>query len=389
MSLIVYEPICSRMEHSQFNASFLECLHFAFPDQPIVFVGEEQHLSYVQALLPRSMGESVEFKALNIPQRHLKPQKRFIRDTKNAFEILDICRSAKSQALILTSCRETVLFSLAFALFIMRHNLKRYSIVHMEMRKIVTRSRNPIFRALDFASSLSIAAKLGIEYWVLEESIRTEVLKYLPKTKNYLQVLPHPVVQRKTNSNAGDSLPIKLGFLGLATKRKGFDVFKKIAKKAHDYSCYSCYVVGRYDETDTSIPKEYFAQGPFSEHLPHAKYNQLTSEINYICVFLDQERYSLSASGTLLDALSFGKPIIALNIPIIKQLFNEYGDIGFLCNDELEINQVLEQLSKGLDPDRYTTQTNNIKKIVLDRSPSVLAKVVRSNINIAPDTSRD
>lgn len=383
MTLIVYEPICCGLEHSQFNASFLETLHHAFPDQSIVFVGEELHLSHVQSQLPEWTGNAIKFKSLNIPERQLKSHKRLMQDFKNAFEVLGICKNHKSQAIILTSCRETVLICLAFTFLIARQRLAKYSIVHMEMKRITRRSHNPIRRALDFASSLSFGAKIGIQYWVLEESIRTEVLKYLPQTENHLRVLPHPIVQRSANSKTEYRSPIKLGFLGMATKRKGFDVFSRVAKKAGDYGCYKCYVIGRSNEIDTQLQSDLFAQGPFREYLPHDKYKQLTSEIHYICVFLDPVRYNLSASGTLLDALSFRKPIIALNIPIVENLFNQYGDIGFLCNDESQIDRVLEELSNNINNDRYNTQVQNIKSIVQDRSPCTLAKIIRDKIDIS------
>ena len=42
---------------------------------------------------------------------------------------------------------------------------------------------------------------------------------------------------------------------------------------------------------------------------------------------------NLSASGALLDAITWLKPIIANRIPFVANLFERYGDIGYLCDD--------------------------------------------------------
>ncbi len=58
--------------------------------------------------------------------------------------------------------------------------------------------------------------------------------------------------------------------------------------------------------------------------------------------------YTLTASGVLLDAIAWGKPVICRKIPIFESMFKKHGDIGYLFSDDEELKGVVEQIVKKL-----------------------------------------
>jgi glycosyltransferase involved in cell wall biosynthesis len=92
---------------------------------------------------------------------------------------------------------------------------------------------------------------------------------------------------------------------------------------------------------------------------------------------LSPQFYELSACGSLLDAIAWGKPIIARNIPIFSNLFRKYGDIGYLFNDEIELREIIRNIVEKHDDLHYKSQIDNIKQLREDRSAVALAKIYR------------
>jgi glycosyltransferase involved in cell wall biosynthesis len=83
--------------------------------------------------------------------------------------------------------------------------------------------------------------------------------------------------------------------------------------------------------------------------------------------------YGLSASGVLLDVLRWRKPVVAFDTPVVRELAERFGDIGYICADEDEMAAVVQRLLAGHDPQRYQAQRRNLDAAYRSRLPDAAA----------------
>jgi hypothetical protein len=94
------------------------------------------------------------------------------------------------------------------------------------------RYRHPIHKFQDMRTALTLLGNNGIQYLVLEESIRDRVLKNLPFLSGKIEALEHPISPNEGASQTVDlSEPIRFGFLGFAIQAKGYPLFVKLANE--------------------------------------------------------------------------------------------------------------------------------------------------------------
>ena len=104
-------------------------------------------------------------------------------------------------------------------------------------------------------------------------------------------------------------------------------------------------------------------------HWPLARrdFVQAVAKLHYVVLPYQGDYYRLSASGTLVDALRFGKPIISTNFPFVRALFDRFGDIGFLCDGEDGLGAILHQVPTAFRT-RYQLQKQAIANARQERS---------------------
>jgi hypothetical protein len=95
--------------------------------------------------------------------------------------------------------------------------------------------------------------------------------------------------------------------------------------------------------------------------------------LHHVFLPLQPAYYRLSASGALLDAITWLKPVIATDLPIIADAFAAHGDIGALCPDLPAMQAALAALVEAPDPARYAAQRAALARAREARLPAVLA----------------
>jgi hypothetical protein len=95
--------------------------------------------------------------------------------------------------------------------------------------------------------------------------------------------------------------------------------------------------------------------------------------LHFVILAHEEGLYRLSASGILLDAIAWGKPVIARKIPIFEAMFERHGDIGYLFSDDAELKAVVEQILQAVDKPRYCRQVMNLRTARKSRAPETLA----------------
>jgi hypothetical protein len=230
-------------------------------------------------------------------------------------------------------------------------------------------------------SALGFLANTNIQYLVLEESIRDTVRLKLPFLSENIEALEHPIAPTEgTAEGIMLAKPIEFGFLGLADQAKGFPTFLKLAneiKATHEGSA-EFHVVGRFAENAIHMNgTEVLATKPGTELMSRSRFIAGLRPLHFIVLPHEAATYALTASGVILDAIAWQKPIIARRIPIFETMFKRYGDIGYLFSDEDDLRNIVARIITAADALRYQRQIINLQTVRKERTPESLAAPYR------------
>lgn len=193
---------------------------------------------------------------------------------------------------------------------------------------------------------------------VLGKSIKQN-LERLYKEKN-IYYIDQP---RDGFSERNDTVPNRYkniyGFIGDFLNKKGGATFKKAAH-AMALSNSEFWVIGSYHE-DVGNDIKTFSK--INEYLEKEKFNELIEKITYACFPYPSDSYKLTASGAILDAIRFLKPIIYIKNDYFDGIFEDSGDIGYRCENEKEFCNTIELLDHQVDVERYNLQMKNLKAL--------------------------
>ena len=80
--------------------------------------------------------------------------------------------------------------------------------------------------------------------------------------------------------------------------------------------------------------------------MPDGEFQRAVAALDFILLLYPHDTYRLMASGAVLDALRFEKPIIALRTDYFEYLFKKFGKFGYLANDTGELLHLIEHASE-------------------------------------------
>jgi hypothetical protein len=237
-------------------------------------------------------------------------------------------------------------------------------------------------RKLDMIAMLSRRHTSPFRFLVFENSIKREFGKLIPQALEFTDVLPHPTYPTEGNK-LELSYPVRVGLIGQATEAKGITPFlytAKQLKKLHGNRV-EFHLIGRvFPGTDLSRFSHLDGTVSYND-LPRNEFHRQLSRMHYVFLPLQPEYYQKAASGAILDAVSWEKPIISTSLPIVADIFKEHGDIGYLCSDATEMSQVLGRILSTMENDRYKRQVISIARAHESRLPINLSNVMKRLFN--------
>jgi glycosyltransferase involved in cell wall biosynthesis len=174
-----------------------------------------------------------------------------------------------------------------------------------------------------------------------------------------------------------------VGYLGLGTRAKGFDLYLRLARKlapALD-GVVAFHAIGNLHRELAHEDQSVLAQPLAKAPIPRQDFVQAAAGLHYVVLPYQGNYYEWSGSGTLVDAISLGKPIIATDFPFVKALFDRFGDVGFLCEDEAGLVTAFRQLPVAFEK-RYDQQKRALSKARQNRSLAAGIVAYRKAIEI-------
>lgn len=162
--------------------------------------------------------------------------------------------------------------------------------------------------------------------------------------------------------------PVIFSHLGVASPRKNtqllFEIGNKMTQRNGLTSAnYRLRNIGKVDHAMTQrINKFVEIMSTDNQALTQQEYFQYIRDTHYTLSFISGEEYVNRISGSILDTVQYFRPIIALRHPFIEDVFEQAGDIGYLCDSIEEMMDILCGIIEGNASyrDRYSKQVHNL-----------------------------
>jgi hypothetical protein len=243
------------------------------------------------------------------------------------------------------------------------------------------RPRNPLIRAFNLRSALTARHPRLLRFMVLEQGISDTLATLLPKGAARTDVLELPINVAEVAGQQAPPFapPIRIGLVGLASAAKGTALFLEIAREmtVRFPGKVTFHHVGRLTPEADPAPFAILAEPPSTAHLPRAEFTARLAALHYVFLPISERYYNLSASGALLDAMTWAKPVIARALPIVTPHFRRFGDIGYLCDNDAAMRTAVETILTSMDADRYARQVTAMQALRAARTPAALAGTYR------------
>ena len=105
-------------------------------------------------------------------------------------------------------------------------------------------------------------------------------------------------------------------------------------------------IIGNTSDHVEELKKKNIILRGKDNYLDRKDFENLISKIDYALYFYSSNKYKLTASGAIFDAINARKPIIALENDYFIYLFKKYGTIGYLCKNIDEMAEVINNIRK-------------------------------------------
>jgi len=374
--IIFYELAQHGMSHAQFARVFVQTAASACPDEQLRMYAQPSHLACVFDGGDPQLDGRVE--KLPFTSRHAGFWKRALTALRFLHQTYGPLQAERPQVIFLTG--EPCHIWAARLYRMVTPGFRCHLVLHGDINDMRgPRSRNPLRRLQDYVCSIGRARHADVRMLTLENHIRTNIDAILPGTAPYIDVFRHPCLPVSIDWAAANPAEreLRFGLLGIAGRSKGLDVFARLALRARrDLGRQPSFrLIGKLQSGTEHLDLGGISGPlPFSkEWLPRAQFDDELTRLHYVILPYNMDYYGLSASGVLLDVLRWRKPMIAFDTPVVRELVAQFGDIGYICQSEDEMAQVIDSLIDGFDSARYALQQRNLDAAYRARLPEKMA----------------
>jgi hypothetical protein len=235
------------------------------------------------------------------------------------------------------------------------------------------RTRNPIFRAMDLVSLMQKPLPASVKLVALELGIANKIADQYPKLQSSVATLEHPILPSEWCIGKQLDGQLRVGFLGNASNTKGFDKYMRVVHQCADLPL-TFDAIGIATTDSRRIDLSGLTRKPEVGGLARQAYMEYVRELDIVCLPLTGAIYDYVASGSVTDAIATLKPLIAFRNVVLDAVFEKYGEMGILVDDEASMQDAVESLLRDNLPARMVVWHSNLQKMRSARTPGSLAK---------------
>ncbi|MGV8878722.1 MAG: hypothetical protein ACOH2A_06790 [Sphingobacteriaceae bacterium] len=317
-------------EHAMFNASMLKIVSNIFGNQHITVFIDKDHLHKLSSIIKVDDHFKLEYiKVINPLQGNLIIWiAKLVLEILNLVYILTYAKIKKAELVYFTSLSPTANLAASILTKYVFTGRKIVITFHGELELIKIKEDKMINKWLGKLLRRAITLKNDQrKYLLLGEAIKCNLLSYKLVAEQDLFVIEHPYIFQVTpiKRQKLHKAPIIFGHLGVAKLSKNTPLFFKLAllfKEEIAAGLVKFKIIGQVlDEMQPFLHPD-VEYSSINELISRVDYNLQCQEIDYALFFYDNEAYELCSSGAILDAITYGKPILSLNNSYFKSIFN-------------------------------------------------------------------
>lgn len=379
--ILVFELNWTGTVHAPGNSATIQAIASACPGHRIRVHAEPGHLEELLRDAALAAHPGIEFHAISVhPAFQGRPGivswRRFRHEFATMRCALRAVPPGEPCLIMAISTTSTGAFAAALAARLRPGTWSQIGL-HGDLNELTQpRSRHPLRRAFDLVAAMRRPSRRQ-RFLVLDPSIRDALATLMPAAARRTDVLPLPINTAEMPCAApGLDLPVRIGFVGQATAAKGIDQFLAIARavKARHGARVEFHVIGRAFPGAVLPDQSPLAEPIPTDYLPRAEFVRRIAALHYVCLPLAGSYYRLAASGALIDAVTWLKPVIAGTAPIVAGWFARFGDIGHACADAQGMEAAIEAILREMDAPRYAAQVEALRRARASREPEALAR---------------
>lgn len=376
--IVAYEPTCWGLEHVNFNVSFLATVAAAYPDQEITFFAERDHLAAVREKLNEFRPAApVHWREMEIgPRKRYTIRARLRAEWRVSNRVLGEAEKLAATYVIACSAMPACLLAIKALLILKFRSLRVLAVQHGSVLSWLhhPKGRRLPERRSAYGFALVWCPVSRLRYLVLDDPVLPKTFQMEPSLQGRMFALGwHPYLFGETTIQPLMESPLRFGFIGTATNRKGFPDFCRLARETGANFPEGRFVfelVGYVTDPDVREAVESGALGADLRHfvsmpqtdtfLDAREYNRRLSRLTYALLPHDKLTGALTSSASILDGFAHALPCIAIRNSLFEEFFREMGDIGYLCDTYEEMRDTVFSLLRTLPTERYLEQRRNI-----------------------------
>jgi hypothetical protein len=346
----------------------------AFPQARVWFAAEPEHLRWVRSRLQGREG-TVDWLEIEIPPRRGtwwgRNGPRGLRAARRFWShIRTLAASDEADLLVLASITAPGL--MAWKASLRRDDPPTIIIPHGILALLdgvgtLDRSRAALLRLL-----FRWRAPATLRYVALGGSIHAALREIDPDAAERFSTLEIPNLWT-AEPPPGAELPTAASFGYFGVTAKGFAGFERLAERIRETHPQAVFrLIGFHNATGPAA-QEPAASAAASAPLTAAEYARRAASITHAVWTGEPEHYRLTASASYIDAIAFGKPVVAMRNAFVEHYFSQLGDIGYLCDSEGAMLETLAAIACEFPRERYRRQCANLAPARSRFAPETLA----------------
>lgn len=391
--IAIIEPICKKFSHEKINSGFLTAFSLSYPDELIQLYAYKSH---IDALINMLKHDKVVIENLSFVELKNAPNTGFlsiIKYTINLYRIFEELRLKEVDKLFFLSFSPSILWVIKNLLKLNKFSsLKFLFVLHGSFEDIAVDKKqdSPIFNNqvrsfkdlikffyhlclyfidypwnffnnhfFNFVKVLNYNHTNNFRYVAISSYIIENAKKYIDVNYFNIHLINFPTNFVDPAFTQNEEI-FKMGVFGYGNSKKLVDISRLLLKEDIHIK-FQIKIIGMDNRGLSDFPFIKFTSK--GKPLTRVEMEKAAEDVDVFLILYESDKYRLSCSGSIFEALSYCKPIIHLENECINFYNNVNLPIGISCKSDYDFAFTIRNIIENNDRSKLFEFQKNILKL--------------------------
>jgi len=355
---VVLEPNMNGLPHTEINIGLCEVIEQTFNDD-FIFYLDDNHRKAIE--LKHSFNSRWKFASIKVFDHN--PFNFVFNDLILIYRLAKLLLlHNKANYFILLGIMPLTQIFISFLNQVLRRKI--IICLHGQMEAYLPLTKIGYSKYYYLISKFIFKRNDNLRYVVFSDTIFNAIRFLFKGTTNKAIIIDQPYVfdnNGQSLSKVVNDKPLRLAVIGRGDKAKNIDSLFLLVKKLEPLIKDGFLTFSVIGKMYTKIPEdchnliEYNYNGYNND-----EFNKRIIKIDFSLIFADKDDYRAIPSGSFFDSLKWDKPVISLNNDFVNGYFRKYNNLGYICNNEEEMINVIKYITQNDFTIEYKQFINNI-----------------------------